>query len=126
MPGQQALVEQRGIPIGEGAEVGAVRIGVPRGGRRVSTQARETVWWYFCGARSYAAMRWIQSQILVVASGMPYRRTARKARWMCCRCRNCPLGPVISGRSAASSVGGGAGVVVRHQQASCRAVTTAW
>ena len=30
----------------------------------ISTQARETVWWYFCGARAYAAMCWIQSQIL--------------------------------------------------------------
>jgi len=54
-------------------------------------------------SRSYAAMRWIHSQILVVASGMPYRRTARKARWMCCLCRNCPLGPVIPGKMAASS-----------------------
>ena len=27
------------------------------------------MWWYFCGARSYAAMRRIQPQILVVASG---------------------------------------------------------
>ncbi len=37
----------------------------------ISTQARETVWWYFCGARSYAAMCRIQLQTLLVASGMP-------------------------------------------------------
>ena len=37
----------------------------------ISIHARETVWWYFCGARSYAAICWIQPQILAVASGMP-------------------------------------------------------
>ena len=93
------------------------------------------MWWYFCGARSYCAMRLIQSQILVVASGMPYLRTATKARLMCCLWRNCPLGPVIPGRMAASSAWSGrpgrAGrtgeryLMMRHQQASCSAVMTA-
>ena len=55
---------------GEGVEARAVRARLHVVGDDLD-QARETVWWYFCGARSYAAMCWIQVQILRVASGMP-------------------------------------------------------
>ena len=75
MPGEQAFVQEGRVAGREVLEVVATWVlgDVVRDRLHPGPRDRVVV---LCGARSYAAICRIQAQIVPIASGMPYRRTA--------------------------------------------------
>jgi hypothetical protein len=132
VPGQQALVEQGGIPIGEGAEVGAVRIGLhvvgdefhPGPGDRVVVFLRGTL------VRGDALDPVADSRRRL---GHAVPAHGQEGQVDVLPVPELPAGPGDLEQERGQFVAGPVvrhqvvrHQVMRHQQASCKAATTAW